>query len=220
MTAVDALLLLSGFRGSGKDTFFRDLQRGDLERWQLYKHPARELDSKWQSSVPIRRGLADAIKEEVHADLRRQYPHLSHLLTEENKDLPLFPYERGLCSLRDLYIARGVEKKRDDIDYWCRCVRNSVSFVPHCNVVLTITDWRFPHEYDYFLSPESGSSTLPITTVRVFREAVPVPGTDIESERSLDSFTADYLAVPREEHVREKRAACSLFPQYSSFVAM
>lgn len=54
--------LLSGWKTSGKDTFFRDFQRGDLWKWKIF----RRSDLPVLKTIPVTRmAFADLLKQEV-----------------------------------------------------------------------------------------------------------------------------------------------------------
>ena len=188
------MILLCGFRGTGKDTFYNNLIEGKLNNYVFYSQQDKKLTLK---SNYTRVAFADNVKKEVNILYNTKY----NINSSINKDSII--YEN--VTYRDLLIKHALFRKEKDINYW---VKHACNWKKCQNIM--ITDFRFPHEHDYIIS--HGYKPL---TIRLFRSEVIIP--THESERALDDFTTDFLVLPRQNHSHEYNKVISIFPQYKSF---
>jgi hypothetical protein len=194
-----AVVLLCGYRGTGKDTLFTEWEQGRFP-WKVYRSRLSEQLGFPIPLAPVRVAFADPLKQEV----AEQYG----VPIDAPKEEKLWRNEAGeLVSARDLYIAWGAYRRSQDPNYWCKKGAELVMKAPGTAVV---TDWRFVNEGMYF------DERFPdLITVRLFRSAVPIPPEDIESEHQLDGATTDYLLVTSQE---DFAAAVEQFPQYRDYI--
>ena len=184
-----SVFLLSGYRGTGKDSLYTAASEGRLqwrileslrgdELWHVYCNdgadPEATLDDMLYGS-PVRQAFADALKADVHQRLGL----VEHIDTIIGKDDPIT--EDGK-TLRDFYIERAAEVRSTDPSYYAQRVRRRIN--PLATTV--ITDFRYREELEEF--PFA-------TTVRLYRSAVPVPPVNVPSEHQLDGIMHDILLV-------------------------
>jgi hypothetical protein len=194
-----AVVLLCGYRGTGKDTLFTEWEQGRFP-WKVYRNPSSEQPGLTIPLSPVRVAFADPLKQEVAE--RYGVP----INAPKEAKLWVSEITGDLVSARDLYIAWGAYRRSQDPDYWCKKGAELVMKAPGTAVV---TDWRFVNEGMYF------DKRFPdLITVRLFRSAVPIPPEDIESEHQLDGATTDYLLVTSQE---DFSAAVEQFPQYRDY---
>lgn len=198
--------LICGYRRTGKDTLGHHLitVRGPYS-WRIYYNPSSPLFGEkvaFPKPPGIRLSFAGAVKKQV----MQKYHFPPDFDMEKYKDAIVRPGK----TFRDLCIEEASKMKAHDPYYWAK-----IAFEPFETrglvEVLTVTDWRFPEEYEYAIG------LAETVTIRVYRKNVPIPekrdGED--SEHSLDHVTTDFLVVPVEGDHFE--AAVEQFPQYSNF---
>lgn len=203
--APTTIYLMCGYRRTGKDTLYNILSLGDSNNsfpWKIYGKEKGGNTFIIDRSRIIRFGFADALKEEVFniygipkniPDLEKDVKRYRHYLTGE------------IISARDAYIEYGANKRKEDIDYWCKKITNIPKGICSC----IVTDWRFINEVEYV------SSNFHTITIRLYRSEVEIPPKDVVSEHSLDNYLTDYLFVRDEEELKK---ATEVFPQYASYV--
>ena len=230
------VILICGYRRTGKDTFFNKLSSGSPEhlfRWRAYK---KSPDIKIVEDPPLtynRISFGDFLKEEaaIVYGIPRDIP-------DDEKDVKQFnprynnreiggkcestEHTGTLLSPRDIYVEWGAIRRSQDPDYWCR-----EAFIPHerlfrgdtgsdkassnrdCYVV---TDWRFRNESRYVMARFSD-----VLTVRLYRSEVPEPDPNIESEHDLDSYCTDVVLL-RDNIDGEFDKMVEKFPQYTDYL--
>ena len=191
-----SILLLCGYRGSGKDHFCRTYQEGKLQTWLIY------------GATPIVR--QDNVQRLSHADRMKELCHEEYGLyqvTEADKERPLPPgcYPPGVVTLRDLYIWYSNKHKENDINHWCKQV-----FIDHTQHYI-LTDFRFQHEWDFV---QQQYYDMDLSTLRVYRSCVVEPPLSVDTEHDLDEVKTLYLAVTSEA---EFKLAVERFPQYRDY---
>lgn len=202
-------ILVTGWRRTGKDTLCGQLRNPPTQdplseikkNWQIYRAPNSTKEFPVPSDQVKRVALADILKEEVHAELAKEGITITN--PEEWKDKPL----PDGTTLRDLYMQRGLQRRQEDIHYWCRqALAKHIDSGDYLHDTLCITDFRFPDELEYFSKVEYIKS---IITIRVYRSVVPVPPADVSSEHSLDYLLPDFVLCAHGDEANMKKA----FPQ-------
>jgi hypothetical protein len=216
--------LVAGYKGSGKDSFYKKIiDTNNIKRYTqckefqpyfyiLTKPGCIDTNFCFYKTVPIRKALADAVKEEVHTKLGLKFTNMEcqelakeHLLLKDEHDLE----SSALKPLRYYYIKYALEMREKDIDHWCKKIDSSLEI---SNDVISeeimITDFRFLNEQIYFESKHD------VLTYRIFRKEKDNTNLEDVSEHQLDGEITDFLVVGSIddiEYVKEK------FPQYSDY---
>lgn len=172
------IYLVCGYRGSGKDTLFKQLSDNSSIpfNWIILRNPSipftfNQLITQsinqliTQSSGALSGGVINRIKRVSFADnLKKsvlewiQFP--SHLDPEIFKDMSLKEIEdkngiklRDGCdrslSLRDYYRSFGQIKRLEDPDYWCKLSFSHLPVSALSAQSFIVTDWRYHNEYEY-----------------------------------------------------------------------
>lgn len=206
----EKVILICGYRRTGKDTFFTKLSSNtnDLFHWRIYKHP-NTLNLYIDHTLTYQRtAFADALKEE--ASIIYGIPII---IPDADKDIKQFIHyqTRELVSARDIHIEWGAIRRSEDPDYWCKEAfkRAALSSNDSC---CAVTDWRFTNEAGYTLDNYDN-----VLTVRLYRSDVPVPDSSIQSEHDLDNYRTDFLLL-RDDVDGEYEKAIERFPQYIGYV--
>jgi hypothetical protein len=204
-------LLLCGFMGSGKDTFFRHLKQTENKyNYVVYAHPSDPTAFDFSRAVE-RIGFADQLKQDVHRHLKLE--HLAPDAYEHCKNTklcqePSVSWATESKTLREYYRLYGELKRKEDPDYWIKILAETLDAKPEVQWV--VTDFRFPNEAKF------GKGTI---TARVFRGDVPIPASHITSERALDQFLTTFLILSGDTEMAKKefQSCVSFFPQYRGF---
>jgi hypothetical protein len=229
--------LLSGYRGSGKDSFYFYLQKNSPWKFTILKYDNSKdnvpfynetisLESKipetasLESKIPetkrsLRIGLADEVKTLVHEELGIKIDNLQLLDLAKNY-LQFYDNISGkYFPLRHFYIKTGMAMRSIDPDFWCKkgleqLIKKYPNGVKSEEVInVFITDYRFPNEKAYF--EKFGK----VITYRIFSPYVNGLNTlDIESEHSLDNEITDYLVLRNPEDFSD---AIDIFPFYKKY---
>ena len=229
--------LLSGYRGSGKDSFYYYLQKNSPYNFTILKsddskdtvpfyndknsleskipETKRSLESKIPETASLRVGLADEVKTLVHEELGIKIDNLELLDLAKNY-LQFYDNISGkYFPLRHFYIKTGMEMRTIDPDFWCKkgleqLIKKYPNGLTSEEVInIFITDYRFPNEKAYF--EKFGK----VITYRIFSPYVNGLNTvGIESEHSLDNEVTDYLVLRNLEDFSD---AVSIFPFYKKY---
>lgn len=207
------VVLLCGYRRTGKDTFCQILQ-GNCDRhytWHAYAKPdASVKDLRSPGMVFQHKSFAQQLKFET----AKEYG-IPEVVSDDDKDVKQYldPETNDIVSARDLYIKHGALRRSQDRDYWCSRVFESITDanVQDQSLSYVITDWRFPNEHTYTVPKFSD-----VMTVRLWNSDVPEPPADIESEHALDAHATDLLLIP-DYKPREFQRAVQKFPQYANY---
>lgn len=198
---------LIGYRGTGKDTFFRHLCDGTFATdgagataWEVYALDSRAACALGELLSPktpkARVAYADALEADVHRRLGLPPPDEMGLVKDT--------FVLDGMTLREHYRARADDVKRLDRDHYVRATALALASAaeqsPRPTVV--VTDQRYDNEH-----------LADGWTVRLIRSAAGVPPVDDDSERGLDACVADILLVAP----GDREHACRLFPQFRGY---
>jgi hypothetical protein len=226
-------LLLSGFKGTGKDTLYS----------KLYSDPGTELKSlgyKCYTSPENKKGwsqvvtnitkggtrrlsFADPLKKDVSQMVIAKRPDLTPAILEANKNKALkdisvegktIKYNSittscrcNKCfqelSYRDHLIEHAYAQRQSDEDYWCK---RAITDNKGYTGNVVVTDYRYPNEKVFM------SKLYTVTTAWIYRKAVEIPPPQVLSEWALHSETMDYLITD------DFTSAIKLRPQYKDYV--
>lgn len=220
-----SLQLIAGYTLSGKST----MSRADLValpyaqhhrllaseatgyRQLIYARPGgAHFDAAPVLSGLLERPLAASLKEMTHERLGLQIP-IELWDTVKDAVLVRDPDDGGtLHTIRHYYLKYGAEACAGDPAVWVRKTLAAFDGTSHWS----LPDWRKPLEYA-FIRDRAAQLGVRLTTYRIFRSAVPVPGPNSPLEHDLDDTETDMLCVQStEDFVR----ACEIFPQYKQHV--
>lgn len=217
--------LIAGYKGSGKDSFYKKIiNKKNIKKYTqcgescpyfyiLTKPGCIDTNFCFYNTVPIRKALADAVKEEVHTKLGLKFTSLEcqelakeHLLLKDESDSE----SSTLKPLRYYYIKYALEAREKDIDHWCKKIDSSESHDSEGKISeeIMITDFRFLNERIYF------ESKYDVLTYRVFRKEKDNTNIDDISEHQLDNEITDFLVVGSLDDIG---FAKTKFPQYHDY---
>lgn len=192
-------LLLTAYKGTGKDTFCKTLQ-GQESRYTYNIFGQHPLQTELFTNA-TRIAFADSLKEDVH----RKYGFVAD---DSNKDqVFVFDPETGeLVAPRTLYIREAKRCRDLDPDYFTKRALDGA----RVDKSIIITDFRNPNELEYVkkLNPN-------IITARIFRKSVEIPNKSITSEHYLDDILTD-LVITDEQTTMED--VIKIFPQYARWI--
>ena len=211
--------LVAGYKGSGKDSFYKKIiDINNIKRYTqcsefqpyfyiLTKPGCIDTNFYFYKTVPIRKALADAVKEEIHTKLGLKFTNMEcqelakeHLLLKDEND-----NESGaLKPLRYYYIKYALEAREKDIDHWCK----KIDYGDKISSEIMITDFRFLNEQIYFESKHD------VLTYRVFRKEKDNNNFSDSSEHQLDNEITDFLVVGSIDDIEYAK---DKFPQYSDY---
>jgi hypothetical protein len=208
--------LIAGYKGSGKDSFYKKIiDKNNIKKYNqceesvpyfyiLTKPGCIDTNFSFYNTVPTRKALADAVKEEVHTKLGLKFTNLE--CQELAKEHLLLKDESGtLNPLRYYYIKYALEMREKDIDHWCKKIDSSENMISD---EIMITDFRFLNERIYF------ESKYDVLTYRVFRKEKDNTNLDDISEHQLDNEITDFLVVGSIDDIDFVKTK---FPQYNDY---
>jgi hypothetical protein len=209
------IVLLTGYRRTGKDTFGNDLLANSFRyNWDVYGTSADHWSDKITTDTAEyicisfkeahKVAFADAIRKIV-SDAFGLGPNYDF---DANKDATTI---NGRL-VRQHLIDVGTDGRHIDPEYWAK-----LAFVPFFSEtddkrkMVVCTDWRFRSEMTALVD----GAHAPITTIRLFRNDVPVPDWLIQSEHDLDTMSTHILCVPHDGVSYTE--ACIRWPVYKSY---
>jgi len=220
------ILLICGYRGTGKDTLYKQLGSKEFN-WVIY---APNKDIKFNNKDYQRMASASYLKYEIWqllvTDQFKDYTRFEQII-DIYKDQPLVEFkgvynpqsittEDETKTLRRLLIDYAMAKRQEDPIYWIKNGMHNLISKYGPNTDIAVTDWRFNNEYQY--CKDNLSNSHQITTVRVFRKDVPIPDANEISEHELDHYPTDFLLVSITNPESDFAAAVKLWPQYRDYV--
>lgn len=202
------ILLLCGYRKTGKDTFYQKLAVGNEYSYSFYVHPSTRIEHIDNTKQQYHRvSFAESLKQEAS-----QHYGIPANIPDADKDIKQYthPETQSLVSARDLFIQWGAKRRQEDIDYWTKLAfakaRPAAQYI--------VTDWRFISESDY-----TYSNFNRVTTARIYRRQVPIPDLNEKSEHNLDTTLTDVLILSNPGYEEtEFMEACKIFPQYKDYI--
>jgi len=207
LSSTPIITLICGYTRHGKDTFGKDSEtHSEYDKWLIFG----TCSSKFIRPQSIKLvSFAEELKQKtlVFLGLNLDWKYLEPFKDTLQVADPQNPTDMRV--LRAWYIWYGAEKRKEDLDYWCK------SALPMDTIKsVAVTDFRFENEYDYtkreFDVNQAKSHHL--QTIRVFRSEVPIPEASIESEHNLDKFQTDFIAVTS---YQDLKIVQQMFPQYT-----
>lgn len=224
-SSIRNILMLCGYKGSGKDRLFEIMKSGKILSCEYVFIEPKYSQLVYNSDSIYRIGFADLLKQEVlelypipegyNSDKLKDVPipNLNIELELENKmkemnEMKLEPP----FSFRDFCLYQAKVRRDQDPEYWVKLAYNKISNM-ESDKLCVITDFRYPNEYEYLKSQEN----VNIITIRVFRECVNIPPIELKSEHALDDFVTDFVFIPKINYEQEERKVKELFPQYRKY---
>lgn len=149
-------------------------------------------------------GFAGAGKDTVASILVKKYDYHRVAFADHLKDFTaeLYGFDRALCdtnegkktvvlngnTVRDLLIKESAEAKTKNIHIFAE--KALMTMLETKKELIVISDWRYPHEYEYItgLLPSAQHTTIRITRPNL-------PSLQIPSEHALDNWTFDHELV-------------------------
>lgn len=194
------ILLLCGYRSSGKDYFISQSLLGDM-KWSIYTLPENKELAKEIYKPRTRLSLLDSTKLTISKNIGIPLPlskldHIKDNIKVGGKMLrDYFHEEYAKKMLKDRYVGEneafnGLE---EDTDY-------------------VVADWKMMNTLDYL-----NSKDLKYVTCRVFREDGPLPEKTEKVEHLLDSYTTDIVLLPIENEASHFNSLIKMFTQYTKF---
>lgn len=179
------VLLVGGYKGHGKDTFFEFLtgSRRDVQ----FEIKSNEMACTLPKVAYTRYAFADALKEQVAKLLNVTVEYI-----DKYKDAPIAgtiaytPHNSNavIKTIRDVLIDYATHKRKSNPYYFAALVQKQIE--RSTDSIVVVTDFRFVEEYVYLLT--TLSSGRRVFTARVQRVGAPIPGKDEVSEHRLDDF--------------------------------
>ena len=207
------ICLITGYKGSGKDTLYKSYVNNDTRiKWAVYQNQWKQVS--FPNINAKRLAFADEVKKLVYQKLVEE-----GILNKEVNPLDDSLKEKVLKTgktFRDycIELSMGTTFGRSmDKDVWVKKVYQEMLDDVSTGNAFVITDWRFQNEKEFLLYKNNVS----LTTVRVFRRCVPIPSIDDKTEHDLDRLRTDFLVLPGEDTESEYEAATKIFPQYLGY---
>lgn len=198
--------MICGYKGSGKDTLYQDVNEHRVHvRWNIYYSP--------HNNNTRRDVFQETYKRVSFADrLKLHTIHKYNLDDDIQKDTYI---DRLGCTFRQLVITEGRSSTRANPYIWTE--RALYEYNNTSNIPIFITDWRFDHEYHYLMNTwiPAYRSHARVATARVVRLNVPIPEPNDKSEHFLDHWSTDYLIISKKDDLHD---VVKFFPQYCDYI--
>jgi hypothetical protein len=192
------ILLLSGYRGAGKDTYLEELLFRK-ESWCVYGLD-EQLMKEYIYIPGTRLSLMDRVKVEVSKALGLP---LSPTQIDQLKD----QLKVGGRMLREyIYDSIGKTMMKDKYFYEKQIIKDLE------DDLYIINDHKMNVTLDYLKE-----QSIPFATCRVFRGDGPLPPPAEKSEHGLDKLVTDFVLVPKDNHEQEIEKVIQIFPQYKNY---
>lgn len=186
--------LISGYKGSGKDSFYKYLIGQNNFNFEIFNFSKDYyIDcGLFEYEKHHRIGLADQVKILVNNQLGIKFK--DQITAELSKENLLF-YDKisdSYMPLRYFYIQKGMAMRDINPDFWCNyayenIIKNLANEDEDVNIF--ITDWRFENEKKFF--EKYGK----VITYRVFRSSSDNNDFSQISEHSLDNELVDFFIL-------------------------
>jgi hypothetical protein len=214
--------LVCGYKRSGKDTFYKSLKKGILEKvnpgeditpkvpyFYIFSH-SHDINLDLSEVFLEQASFAAMVKKEV-----QKYFQISFKKSEVEdlcKDnLEFFDEEKKKYrTLREYYIEHAMNMREKDSDHWAKATEKYIFCKQKdSREQFMITDWRFTNERIYF---EKNFSSI---TYRIFRDEADDENFFDITEHSLDNEITDFLVLGSLEDVEKAKVK---FPQYKDYI--
>lgn len=199
------VLAVCGYKRHGKDSFVSDLlsvARGNAPSYAWAVFSRREARPLAVCPKATHVSFAARIKTQVHHALG-----LPDGYEPADKDAPMLSRQ---TSFRDLYKRAAAEMTTANPRHWADAALDNV---PPDTTQVLVSDFRFPAELEAMRQVDAD-----MLTARVFYAHAAIPDTLDSTERSLDSLTTDFLALPLDALHLHREAVMDALPQYRCFV--
>lgn len=188
------ILLLAGYRRSGKDRFFQTLNQNNDSKFYIFSQSRDFPSLSWK-----RFSFADPLKKECFS--------LYGIPTgDESKDKPLNVIEQVIfdCATpRDFWIRYGAQKTKEDSTYFAQNILKCL------DKNICVTDWRKKVELEFVQNLED----LNIYTARVFSKNF-IPDEKEIIEHELDDVKTDFLILRNLEDFDFAKSKFSFYKNY------
>lgn len=184
------IILVGGYRGMGKDYFYQMLSRCNEWNCTYSLWSKNSVDLSFLNKPAKLIKMSTTLKQDVAEILRITVDEL-----ESKKDVALDrPYTWKLIrprfpTYRHVLIDRAEYTRSIDPEYYVKRAAEECE-VDKLNV---ITDWRNLNELNIDKYITSNSR---VTTIRIHRDGVPIPSSDLVSEHYITQLPVDLLILP------------------------
>lgn len=191
-----SVVLVSGYRRHGKDTFFKHLS-GEEKRFSYAPFTRDSVYFEFPRERYKRLAFADVLKLECAAmlgmtleqiELYKDYQLFNNLdytfkCTTPANDPP---------TVRDVLIDHAAYCRALNVNYFCEKVAAQIKEDSDC--IAVVTDFRYENEYQFLKNALEGTGRR-VVTLSIFRYGVPIPDQSEVSEHQLDDFPFDLKIV-------------------------
>lgn len=207
------VILIGGYSQAGKNTFSKSFQgENDIQWTILTREGLPPLDAAFYAAPFFETAFAFSLKKTVsdrlgididHVEDLKEIPlSFEQLLRQKlhwhdpshplHAHVPFGTHPPSFATLRDVLIDEAAFQRRHDPAFYAKaCHRIITSEAPSSSTCL-VTDWRYPNEHEFFINTMGPEN---VVTIRVVRDAY--RRSSAPSEHALDSYSPDYIAVPR-----------------------
>lgn len=184
------IINLRGDAGAGKDTCKQTIcDNCDFSRWFVapeLKEYIEKLFASEKKPVVKRYAYADQLKKDVSETYNLPVDFDMEQMDSDGKRLKE-TYMIGDETLRQVMIRYGLEKRKDDPNYWVNIVYQKI--LAENPDIAVITDCRFPNEHYFFR--KLGFEVIDILVFNPLNAR-----TTNAADRALDSVEYDYVVIP------------------------
>lgn len=215
--------LVCGYKRSGKDTFYKSLQKGTIvkvnpgENIQNSVCPyfyilSHSFDSifDFENITLLQSSFAAMVKKEVNEYFQISFkkPEVEDICKD---NLQFYDEDhKKLRTLREYYIEHAMKMREKDPDHWVKEAEKYIYTIQtDSNQEFMITDWRFPNERIYL---EKKFSSI---TYRIFRDEADDENFFDQTEHSVDNEITDFLVVGNLDDIEKVKEK---FPQYKDYI--
>jgi hypothetical protein len=191
------LYLVSGYKKTGKDTWYESLNRGVMPAYStvLYDHNGarKEFDeclnlARLELGTVARVKFADALVKQTIRQLQLDQLGYGSVNMDQVKDT----MHVGDRSIREHMKIIAKKEKENDQNVYARATCDAIErLMQQGTRTIVVTDWRFEHELEYVRYCFGNMSNVSIHTVRVWRYNVVIPPMSDETEHELDRYPFD-----------------------------
>lgn len=213
-SGVVGIVLVCGYRGHGKDTFFRYLAgHTDVFKFDFFATSFGNHSNLLRGTIERfeRIALADFLKHEVAEELGVTMDYLDENKAKRlDEDGIVYAFEEVIPedpehpTYRDVLIDRAALRRSEDLDHYVKLAYHEITTNERFDgAIAVITDWRYENEYSFF-SDCQRIGVGGVTTVRAHNPNGVVPHSTVMSEHQLDGFATNLLVQPQGTHLEER----------------